>query len=175
MSQHFAPGRGPRTLAPVPGSVAAMTVSMPTTLATVALSATGRSESDLVCGCCCWAASAVAFPTISWSGAGGLRLKGPYVAVRSRFRHSHPARLCTERTGCASGIFGEGRGAGPGDRPEHRWRAGRLVRLALGIFMVAPFCVVSMWFASQFVPTTAPGGALPPTAAARRWTGLASG
>ena len=42
-------------------------------------------------------------------------------------------------------------------------------------FMVAPFCVVSLWLARRYVPTTAPGGVAVSRAESLDWVGLVLG
>ena len=76
----------------------------------------------------------------------------------SRFRHHHPARVRARGARPRQRHLRHGRGAGTGHRPEHRRPAGGLVRLALHLFMVVPFCLASFWLAHRFVPVTAPGG-----------------
>ncbi len=75
--------------------------------------------------------------------------------------------------GRASGIFGMGVVLAPAIGPSIGgvlvdWFGWRSI-----FFMVAPFCLVSMWLAYKFVPTTAPGGVAPDRDGARLdWSGL---
>lgn len=75
--------------------------------------------------------------------------------------------------GRASGIFGMGAVLAPALGPS----IGGLLVDGFGwrsiFFMVVPFCLVSLWLARRYVPTTAPGGvAANRTGAALDWRGL---
>jgi EmrB/QacA subfamily drug resistance transporter len=75
--------------------------------------------------------------------------------------------------GRASGIFGMGVVLAPAIGPS----IGGLLVDGFGwrsiFFMVVPFCLLSFWLGSRFVPTTAPGGgAANPQGAALDWRGL---
>ena len=75
--------------------------------------------------------------------------------------------------GRAMGIFGMGVVLAPALGPS----IGGLLVDGFGwrsiFFMVVPFCVVSLWLASRYVPVTAPGGsAANPQGAALDWRGL---
>ena len=75
--------------------------------------------------------------------------------------------------GRASGIFGMGVVLAPALGPSIGgvlvdWFGWRSI-----FFMVIPFCLLSLWLARRFVPTTAPGGATPGRdSAALDWAGL---
>ena len=75
--------------------------------------------------------------------------------------------------GRASGIFGMGVVLAPAIGPS----IGGLLVDGFGwrsiFFMVVPFCLLSLWMARRFVPTTSPGGvAANPQGAALDWRGL---
>ncbi|MFA5682377.1 MAG: MFS transporter [Hydrogenophaga sp.] len=74
--------------------------------------------------------------------------------------------------GRASGIFGTGVVLAPALGPS----IGGLLVDAFGwrsiFFMVVPFCLISLWLARRYVPTTAPGGAEVDPDAVLDWRGL---
>jgi EmrB/QacA subfamily drug resistance transporter len=75
--------------------------------------------------------------------------------------------------GRASGVFGTGVVLAPAIGPSIGGVLVDLFGWRSIFFMVVPFCLVSMWLAHKFVPTTAPGG-LPadPHSAPLDWVGL---
>lgn len=160
MSRHFALGQE-RAQWVSSGFMAAMTVSMLTT--PWLLGRFGYRRTYLIC---MWL-------LLLGGAAGGL--SGAYPLVLA-------ARVCEglaagvvqpipaiiilrafDRTeqGRASGLFGMGVVLAPAIGPSLGgvlvdWFGWRSI-----FFMVVPFCLVSMWLAYRFVPTTAPGGTAP--------------
>jgi EmrB/QacA subfamily drug resistance transporter len=77
--------------------------------------------------------------------------------------------------GRASGIFGMGVVLAPAIGPSIGGVLVDLFGWRSIFFMVVPFCLVSIWLAYKFVPTTAPGGAVAARGAGLDWRGLALG
>lgn len=77
--------------------------------------------------------------------------------------------------GRASGLFGMGVVLAPALGPS----IGGLLVDAFGwrsiFFMVVPFCLLSVWLAYRYVPTTAPGGGAAQRSASLDWVGLVLG
>ncbi len=74
--------------------------------------------------------------------------------------------------GRASGLFGMGVVLAPAIGPSIGGILVDLFGWRSIFFMVVPFCLLSLWMARKFVPTTAPGGALASSGASLDWRGL---
>ncbi len=77
--------------------------------------------------------------------------------------------------GRASGIFGMGVVLAPAIGPSIGGVLIDLFGWRSIFFMVVPFCLVSIWLAYRFVPTTAPGGVAAARDTGLDWRGLAIG
>ena len=75
--------------------------------------------------------------------------------------------------GRASGLFGMGVVLAPAIGPSIGGVLVDLFGWRSIFFMVVPFCLVSLWAAYKFVPTTAPGGVTAERGAGLDWVGLA--
>ncbi|HSV60373.1 MAG TPA: MFS transporter [Variovorax sp.] len=75
--------------------------------------------------------------------------------------------------GRASGLFGMGVVLAPAVGPSIGGVLVDLFGWRSIFFMVVPFCLVSLWLAYKFVPTTAPGGAVAERGERLDWGGLA--
>jgi EmrB/QacA subfamily drug resistance transporter len=74
--------------------------------------------------------------------------------------------------GRASGLFGMGVVLAPAIGPSIGGILVDLFGWRSIFFMVVPFCLLSLWMARKYVPTTAPGGAVAATGASLDWRGL---
>ena len=172
MSQHFALGQD-RAHWVSSGFMAAMTVSMLTT--PWLLSRFGYRKTYLIC---MWLLllggvgggfsnhfGLVLVARACEGLAAGVVQPIPAIIILRAFAQNEQGR--------ASGIFGMGVVLAPAIGPSIGgvlvdWFGWRSI-----FFMVAPFCVVSMWLAYKFVPTTAPGGVAPDRRGAPLdWIGL---
>jgi len=157
MSQHFALGQD-RAHWVSSGFMAAMTVSMLTT--PWLLARFGYRQTYLICmwllllgGIGGGFANHFALVLVARACEGlaaGVVQPIPAIIILRAFAQNEQGR--------ASGIFGMGVVLAPAIGPSIGgvlvdWFGWRSI-----FFMVAPFCVVSMWLAYKFVPTTAPGG-----------------
>jgi EmrB/QacA subfamily drug resistance transporter len=77
--------------------------------------------------------------------------------------------------GRATGIFGMGVVLAPAVGPSIGGVLVDLFGWRSIFFMVAPFCLASIWLAYKFVPTTAPGGVMAERASGLDWRGLLIG
>jgi EmrB/QacA subfamily drug resistance transporter len=77
--------------------------------------------------------------------------------------------------GRASGLFGMGVVLAPAIGPSIGGVLVDLFGWRSIFFMVVPFCLLSLWLAYKFVPTTAPGGAVAERGDRLDWGGLALG
>lgn len=172
MSQHFALGQD-RAHWVSSGFMAAMTVSMLTT--PWLLARFGYRQTYLIC---MWLLllggigggfsnhfGLVLVARACEGLAAGVVQPIPAIIILRAFAQNEQGR--------ASGIFGMGVVLAPAIGPSIGgvlvdWFGWRSI-----FFMVAPFCIVSMWLAYKFVPTTAPGGVAPDRGGAPLdWIGL---
>jgi EmrB/QacA subfamily drug resistance transporter len=172
MSQHFTLGQD-RAQWVTSGFMAAMTVSMLTTPWLLARYGYRRTYTG-----CIWLlmAGGVAggfandFPLVLAARvaeglAAGVVQPIPAIIILRAFEPHEQGR--------ASGIFGMGVVLAPAIGPS----IGGLLVDGFGwrsiFFMVVPFCLVSLWLAHRFVPSTSPGGgAADPHGAGLDWRGL---
>ena len=172
MSQHFTLGQE-RAQWATSGFMAAMTVSMLTTPWLLARYGYRRTYTG-----CMWLlmAGGIAggfaqhFPLVLAARvaeglAAGVVQPIPAIIILRAFEPHEQGR--------ASGIFGMGVVLAPAIGPS----IGGLLVDGFGwrsiFFMVVPFCVLSLWMARRFVPTTSPGGvAANPQGAGLDWRGL---
>ena len=172
MSQHFTLGQE-RAQWATSGFMAAMTVSMLTTPWLLARYGYRRTYSG-----CMW--------LLLVGGVGGGFANDYPLVLAARVAEGLAAGVVQpipaiiilrafepHEQGRASGIFGMGVVLAPAIGPS----IGGLLVDGFGwrsiFFMVVPFCLVSLWMARRFVPTTAPGGAAANgQGAALDWRGL---
>lgn len=172
MSQHFALGQE-RAQWATSGFMAAMTVSMLTTpwllarhgyrrtyMACIGLLLIGGVGGGLATGY-----TLVLAARVTEGLAAGVLQPIPAIIILRAFEPHEQGR--------ASGIFGMGVVLAPAIGPS----IGGLLVDGFGwrsiFFMVVPFCLVSLWLASRFVPSSAPGGAAASTqGAGLDWRGL---
>lgn len=172
MSQHFTLGQE-RAQWATSGFMAAMTVSMLTTpwlLARYGYRATYTGSMWLLMAGGIAGGFAQHFPLVLAARvaeglAAGVVQPIPAIIILRAFEPQEQGR--------ASGIFGMGVVLAPAIGPS----IGGLLVDGFGwrsiFFMVVPFCVLSLWMARRFVPTTSPGGvAANPEGAALDWRGL---
>ena len=172
LSQHFVLGQE-RAQWVTSGFMAAMTVSMLTTPWLLARHGYRRTYAA-----CIWllmaggvaGGFATAYPLVLAARvaeglAAGVLQPIPAIIIMRAFDANEQGR--------ASGFFGMGVVLAPALGPS----IGGLLVDAFGwrsiFFMVVPFCLLSLWLAGRYVPTTAPGGvAANPQGARLDWVGL---
>ncbi len=77
-----------------------------------------------------------------------------------------------QEQGRASGLFGMGVVLAPAIGPSIGGILVDLFGWRSIFFMVVPFCLLSLWMARKYVPTTAPGGAVAASSVSLDWRGL---